>query len=367
MSLIADLEQLKSNASPKVKQQITEKITNYLDCNAFNDTEKKIALDILDIIVKDADKEIRKIVAKNLKGYADLSRNVSLNLANDIDDEVALPIIEFSTVLFEEDIIHIVESTKKLSRLVAVSKRQNLPEIISEKIVDRGIEEVTSSLIHNKTAKINDKSFNKIIKQYQESGEIMSALVDRGGLSPVTIEKLVSVVSDEMKRKLINEYKLPSDLAIDITNSSQEEVISKNFSITANKAHAKELIDHLYGNGKLSHSIILRALCKGDVMFFALALGKLAKIPEQFAENMVFNEGATSLAALYKKADMPKGCFEAVNILLRIIMKIIEAHPNLSQKDFSRELMQKIIDSEYDKKINMMSHFLMMISNQLNS
>lgn len=362
MSLINDLGQLKSNPSPKVKQQITEKITNYLDCNAFQEDEKKIAHDIIDIMVKDTDKEIRKIVSKNLKTYAELSHTASITLASDAEDEVALPIIEYSGVLQESDILHLVESSKKISRLVAVTKRKDISEAISDKIVDRGIEEVTTSLIQNKNAKINDSTTSKIIKLHGQSENLVTTLINRGGLSPVTVEKLVAVVSEEVKRKLIADLKLPSEVAIDITNSSQEEMISKSFSVSFNKKQAADLIEHLHSNGKLTQSIILRSLCKGDVMFFALAMAKIAKIPEQFAENMVFHEGATSLAALYKKADMPKGCFEAVNILLRIIMKILEENPNINQEDFARILSHNIIQSEYDKKINMMSQFLVMIN-----
>ncbi|MBN8827607.1 MAG: DUF2336 domain-containing protein [Sphingobacteriia bacterium] len=360
-----DLEQLKSNPTTDVKKQITEKITFYLDCGAFSEEEKVIALEIVEMIVKDADKEIRKIVSRNLKTYPELRKQTAFLLATDIEDEVATPIIEFSTVLEDYELIQIIESTQKLNRLMAITKRSGLTEGVAEKIIDKNIEEVTTSLLNNKTARISEKSISRLLKEQNESNEIMKALIERGGLSPVIIERVVSVVSEDLKKRLIKEYKLPTEIANDVTNASQEEVVANKLSVLANRDKTLELVDHLHKNNKLTQSLILRALCKGDVVFFALGLGRLAQIPDQFAENMVINEGPTSFAALYKKADMPKGSFEAVNILLKIITGIVETHPNITQKDFAQQLIQKIIDGEYDKKINMMNHFLIMISSQI--
>lgn len=366
MSLKNNLEQLKSNPSLEVKKQITEKISNYLNCNAFNEEEKTIALSIINILVRDVDKEIRKIISRNLKSYPDISQEAATILAKDIENDIAIPMIEFSEVLSDETIEEIVKETTQVSRLFAVTKRKNISERISDNIVDREIEEVTNSLLHNPTARVSETTMEKIILKHSQSKDIINTVINRDNLSPLIIEKLATLISDDLKRKLLSKYNLNLDTVSKLTEDSKEELIANRLGINSDIEEIDELIDSLYKNNQLSHSIILRGLCRGDIVFFSRSLGKLTKVPIKSAEAMIIDEGPTSFAALYKESGMPNGCFDAINIILRFSINILKSKNDITQKEFITELIHKILNEEYDKKINMMNHFLMMISSQLN-
>ena len=58
-------------------------------------------------MIKDAEVRVREALAQNLKENPDLPHDVALSLAQDVD-QVALPILQFSDVLTDDDLIEII-------------------------------------------------------------------------------------------------------------------------------------------------------------------------------------------------------------------------------------------------------------------
>ena len=72
-----------------------------------------------------------------------------------------------------------------------------------------------------------------------------------------------------------------------------------------------ELIRQLRINGRLTPSIILRALCLGDMPFFEVSMSELANVPVANARILLHDEGALGFKSLYAKAGMPDVLFQA--------------------------------------------------------
>ena len=367
MALQREIEELKKNPNQDTKRSIAEKISYYLDSNVFDPKEKQIALEVIELMIKDMDKKVREIISKNLKSYPDLPNHIAVNLAEDNDNDISIPMLEFSSVLNQSDIIKILDSAKESSKICAISKRKDVTEDISAKIIDKNIQSATQSLLQNQAAKISDSSYTKIVENYHNVESIIGCITTRSNLPPIITEKIASIVSDDIKKKLINNYKVPENIVNDVASQTQEEIISSSFKIGAHRENTINLLNRLQHTQKLTPNLVLRALCSGDLLFFALGLGKLASIPDQFAENMVLKEGASSLAALYKKANMPAGTLEAVNVVFKIVNTMLSSNNQevpVDQDNFSQLLIGKIKEGGYDQKINMMSYIINLIQNK---
>ena len=58
-------------------------------------------------------------------------------------------------------------------------------------------------------------------------------------------------------------------------------------------------------NGKLCDTILLRALCTGDVAFFEAGLARLAKVQVANTRILIHDEGRKGLKAIWGKAGLP--------------------------------------------------------------
>lgn len=87
-----------------------------------------------------------------------------------------------------EDLIKILD-IPSINKQKAVAQRLNLPNEISEYIVERCPEEVVGVLISNETANIHEKTYNTIVEKYRQSEDIKKRLVYRTELPTSVIEK----------------------------------------------------------------------------------------------------------------------------------------------------------------------------------
>src|SRR3546814_5986557 len=91
------------------------------------------------------------------------SSDLIQRLARDAEDVVACPVLEFSPLLSEEDLLEIIASAGLSSRLCAISRRRNLGEAISDAIVQRNDREAVSELLANGSAQIREETLDSLI------------------------------------------------------------------------------------------------------------------------------------------------------------------------------------------------------------
>jgi len=116
-------------------------------------------------------------------------------------------------------------------------------------------------------------------------------------------------------------------------------LIDPRFSI----GDAAQLVRSLEENGRLTGSIILRALCFGDIDFFEAALARLAKVPLTNAQVLVHDATRRGIQALWEKAGMPKSLFPAVAVGMEIVTEMGydgEAH---DRERFRRRMLERVL------------------------
>jgi hypothetical protein len=168
--------------------------------------------------------EARVHVAKLLAPLARAPGNVVVKLASDTY-EVAAPLLEFSNVLSDDDLIDIVTNQTEEHR-VAIAGRATVPERVGEAIVEHGEASSVVRLVRNSNAELGRETLERLVQRASEDAEIMADLrgrtdIDWKGLrgeihsagdkvlegiaelepqlDPVTIGKVSSVVYNRMR------------------------------------------------------------------------------------------------------------------------------------------------------------------------
>lgn len=121
--------------------------------------------------------EARAHVAKLLAPLERAPGTVVVKLAND-DIEVAKPLLEFSNVLSDDDLIDIIGRQSEEHR-VAIAGRLNVPERVGEAIVEHGDKPSVVRLVRNTNAEFDKATLEKLVERATRDAEIAADLRGR--------------------------------------------------------------------------------------------------------------------------------------------------------------------------------------------
>lgn len=360
-SLLEDFVQFKSEPSLESRVQLTTSICKQFNDGAFRPQEKKIVKDILDYLSKDVETQVRKALADTLKENPDLPHKIAIRLACDVE-EVSEPILQFSSVLSDDDLEEIINSSRKASvKLQAIARRHGLSQRISSNIVESGNGVAVEALFENRTAKISDQSLNLAMDLFKEQENVLGVLVKRGGLNTSVAERLVTMVSAKLKSEISARYNINPDAVNNSIKDAKEKVVLGSIVENADEESTVELVEYLHKQGKLTHSIILRALCRADLTFFEAGISKLAGIPRCNATKLIHHGDTKGFEALFHASSMPSTMMQATEALLKIIIKNKKKEGEKPAL-YSKRIIQEIVSNHYDRDIPNMQYYLALIA-----
>jgi uncharacterized protein (DUF2336 family) len=300
----ADVQKLLSDPSADNRAELAEKISAQFDAGGLSDQERTIAEEIFRAMVHDAEVRVRRALAESLKNCSDLPHDVAIVMAEDVE-EVSLPVIEFSSVLTERDLVYIIENSGSAARS-AVAKRENVPEAIADVLLETDDENVIESLVSNEGAELSEGTMNLVIDRFGENERINAPLAQRAYVPVKVAEKLVALVSENIREHLVTHHEMTDDMATDLVIASRERATVSLLEDGSGNLEVLALVDQLYNHNRLTPTIILRAMCMGDLTFFEAALAKRAGISVANVYKLVHDKGEGTLAKLFAKAKMPE-------------------------------------------------------------
>ncbi|WP_425406090.1 DUF2336 domain-containing protein [Hwanghaeella sp.] len=337
-----DVARLMSDPSPENRASTAQKVAQQFGEGALTEAEGKLAEEIFSIMVKDAEERVREALAKNLQSAPNLPHDLAAQLAGDTSDNVALPIIRYSEVLTEDDLLNIVR-TQPGARQVAVAERPAVSEAVSEAIVEHGTEDAVVSLVSNEGAQISDASLEKVVEKHGEVERIQKPLVHRDRLPVSVAEKLVSKISDELKTYLVTHHDLPEQLAADLILQTRERATIGLVSDGASEEDLVILVKQMRDTGRLTPSIILRALCVGDMPFFEVAIALLADVPIKNARVLIHDEGDLGLRSLYDKAGLPRQLYVAFRSAVDLNVDAEAERTDDDPEQLMRRMLERVL------------------------
>lgn len=316
----ADVERLLTDRSAAARAATVEKIAGGMSGSAFTESERREAEAIFRLLVNDAEVLVRQTLAETLKLVPDLPRDIVKTLASDIAD-VATPMLSYSAALSDEDLLEIISQKSDLHQM-AIARRSTVSELVSERLAEAGSEDVVATLMQNDGAEISENTYVKVLNQFKDSDKVKAPMVRRAALPITVTERLVSMVSDKLREHLVTHHEMPPGLATDIILESREKTMIGFIKDGASHAELVELIDQLHANGRLTPTIILRALCVGDVDFFETAMAKYANIAVSNVHILVNDAGGNGLKRLCEKSNIPGGLQDIMRVGLDVAAEL---------------------------------------------
>jgi len=312
----SDVDRLITDPSARSRVEVAEHLGRSLESSALTPPQVQAAQDVIRIMAKDVEAAVRAALSNSLRHAKRLPRDVAVMMAEDVD-AVALPILSTSLVLTDDDLLDIVRRGAA-SKQNAIAGRRAVSEPLSAALVTRGDETVVTTLMQNAGARITDDSLTRAIERFPHSDAVKDSMGHRASLPVSVTERLIKIASDQLQDYLVAHHKLPADLATEMALRSREAAML-HFSNGLGREHVEALAAQLFANNRLTPSLVLRALCIGDMPFFEAAIAAMADIPIANARILIHDAGDKGFSALYKKANLPPKLYDAFHAAADII------------------------------------------------
>ncbi|HKT52898.1 MAG TPA: DUF2336 domain-containing protein, partial [Caulobacteraceae bacterium] len=276
---------------------------------SLSDEDREKANEILRVMAADAAELVRRALAVTLKSSPLVPHDVALRLAGDVET-VALPILNFSPVFTDRDLCEIVRVGGPI-RQVAIASRPRVSARVSATIVEHGVAKAVETVCANDNASFVEKTLQTVVERFAKSEAVLAAVAYRKALPLSVTEKLINVVGDQLRDHLINSHALPPEMALQIALGSRERATIDLVDQAGRTPDAKGFVAHLNRAGRLTASLLLRALAQGHMVFFEWGVAELSAIPHHRTWLMIHDAGPLGLKAIYERAGLPARLYGA--------------------------------------------------------
>ncbi len=306
----ADLR-LATDDDDRVRGELAEKIARiapHLDAGD-QDKVKAMAYQALEILTRDQVTQVRQIISETLKDVAGAPPEVIRHLAWDAEIVVSGPVLEFSPVLTDEDLLEIITHGTATGQLCAISKRPNVPESVVDALVETSDVEAVGLLLANKSAQIREETLDKVIDQATDVESWHSPLIARPLLSLGSAKRLASFVAQNLLNDLTMRVDFSPEMIKEIRAVVEKRIddpdaktIDEDVETPLEAAFAE--VTKLQSINELQESNILAAVKKGQREFVIAALALRTELRPIVMEKVFRDKAAKGIVAAAWKAEL---------------------------------------------------------------
>ncbi|TDP49187.1 uncharacterized protein (DUF2336 family) [Zavarzinia compransoris] len=329
-----DLETLMADPSPERQAGAAAKVAAAWRSGTLDPHAQASAEALFRVIARKAAVAVRAALSEAVKDADALPHDIAIKLASDVD-HVALPVLEASNVLTDEDLVALVVEASPAG-LAAMAGRPTVSAPLAEALIDRGDEGAVARLVGNPGAALSDDNLDHVVDHHGASPRVAEPLAGRSGLPARVAARLMAMVAEQLRQHLAGRRAMSPDLLADLILQSRERA-------TLMLPHGvgqdlESFIIDLHRQGQLTPTLIMRSLLTGDYLFFETALALRAGVPVGNAAALISDPGGSGLARLFTVAGMPE-----VQLPLARVALIAAEETELRDEPGAREHYRELV------------------------
>lgn len=340
----ADLRTLFKGESAEDRALVAHRLCRRLDAAPLSLEDRAMAQDVLRFIARDAAAQVRRALALTLKNSPQLPADIAKRLAGDLED-IAAPVLENSPVFSDADLVELLQ-TLPAERHICVARRPALSPDVTDVMAMKSPADALEAALRNPAAEFSLKGYGALTLRFDEREEIQTALIDREALPAPIVERLVTSVSGAIFDRLVEKHALPPQLAIDLVTRSRERATIDLVAQAGLQADHRRFAQQLHLNGRLTASLMLRALCMGHIRFVEHGFAELSGIAHEKAWLLVHDAGGRGFEALYRHCGLPPGLAAAFRLAIDTLHQTSFDGGAHDRERFTRRLLERVLTTD---------------------
>jgi uncharacterized protein (DUF2336 family) len=307
-----DIRTLVKGATADERAQAAYKLCTVIDEARLSDEDREAAAEILRVMAADTAEMVRRALVVMLKSSPLVPRDVALKLARDVE-YISLPMLSCSPVFLDSDLAEIVRLGGPV-RQVAIARRPMLSTTVTAALAKHGGERAVAAACANDNADFAEDALQQVVARFETHEKVLAAVAYRKVLPLSISEKLVTLVSDQVRDHLITHHAVAPETALEIAVGAAERATLDLVDEAGRTADVRGFVAHLAGARRLTASLLLRALAQGHMTFFEWGVAELAGVPHHRTWLMIHDAGSLGLRAIYERAGLPARLFPAFRV-----------------------------------------------------
>jgi uncharacterized protein (DUF2336 family) len=268
----------------------------------------------LTTLVAEAALRVRASIAESVRDMADGPRDIILRLAHDPAIMVCQPVILFSPMLTQEDLVMLIASGPPPSTMMAVASRPGIGTTVSDAIVGAAEPAAIRALLSNQTAQIREATLDALAAQSEQYLDWQEPLVRRAHLSPRAQRMLSEIVTGHLLEALAAradlDPKVGQSLRSALARNGQEAARGPSRhsdgapQVEVDPQVAVEQAETLHKSGRLDDYAILDALRTNKVVAAKAMLAVKAGVTVPIVERACTLRSARAVVSLAWQAEL---------------------------------------------------------------
>ncbi len=164
---------------------------------------RDMTIEVLETLARDQAVKVRRIVAEALKDLTDAPPHIIQELARDLEIKVAGPVLQYSPILSDDDLLEIISAGPIRGALTAIAKRKRIGERLADALVAASVEapeetDTITGLLNNQSAQIREEALDLILDKAPAIEEWHEPLARRPLLPMNAVKRLAEFVSSSL-------------------------------------------------------------------------------------------------------------------------------------------------------------------------
>lgn len=315
-------ELLARDRDAAVRTELAQKVARLLPGLSpdARDQARQRVIDMLEILARDEAAKVREVVAEAVKTIADAPPDMIKRLARDVEIAVSRPVLQFSPLLSDEDLLDIIAAAPPAGALEAIARRDKVRARISDAIVAADSEPAVAALLANPSAQIREETLDLIVERAPQRVAWHEPLVRRPALPARAASRIASFVAESLLNVLKGRDDLPAEARAQIAAAVSQRLAPKAEAAQAGGKPAapepaaaadeggetvEEKVSRLKKEGKLDEDAVADALDAGQRAFVRAALAVMAQVRIDVVDKILSARSAKGVTALAWKAGLP--------------------------------------------------------------
>lgn len=317
-----ELEELAKEQSHDSRRELMRRLTDMflenLDDNT--DEQEQVFADIVNRVLDDVVDEAREDFATRVATLDQFPHDVVIKLAWD-SFEVASPILEHSNVLSDDDLVEIAKEQSG-EHLLAISRRHELAEPLTDVLIEKGDDDVVRSVAGNPGAQFSSEGFDALANKARDDKKLQAKLVGRDDVTPEVAAQLEPYLSAHLKKRLSKKI---ADNESDVTNlvvKARKRVEQALKGKKRDHIDAQALVAEIQSGDTLLNDVVEKLSADSRPRPLAAVLAELADLPERIISNTVLKINGMPLAIACKSLDISTEAFAEITKMRCKVLKL---------------------------------------------
>lgn len=265
---------------------------------------REMTIRVMETLAKDMAPAVRAILAEELKASGRAPPHIVRWLANDALDDVAMPVLEFSPLLCDADLLEIIAGARAQGALTAIARRNLLASPVADAIVETFDVPAVQALLLNGGARLRQETLERIAERAAEHVAWRRPIVMRPGLSMRAIRRLAEFVSANLLEALERQASLDPATKSFLRKRMKDRLAGDSLALdkVKDEARAAAQIRDAAMRGALDADYVMELVEQGARTALIQVLAAKAQVHPAIVEKILSSRGGKAITALVWRA-----------------------------------------------------------------